>query len=219
MNAILCCGNLALLTRWRTALEADFTVYQVTALQDLRTLVGQRIAFDLLLVHHTLVDAEAIAYIRGRMPNCRLFILSDRPDEDEGLPLLRQGVVGYANSYIGPERLREAARAVATGAVWVSQQLMRQLIAGIGSAKPAGEAKQPAAGADRLRPLTVLSNREYEIARLVAQGLSNQEVADQLGITERTVKAHLGAIYAKTATRSRLALALLFNRQDRSGQA
>ncbi len=211
MNAILCCANLSLLTRWRTALEDVFTVYQVTALQDLRTLVAQRIAFDLLLVHHALVDADTVAYIRGRIPDCRLFILSDRPDEKEGLGLLRLGVVGYANSYIGPERLREATRTVASGSVWISQQLMQRLITGLGSAAIKEGEQAAEVGAKQLRPLANLSNREYQIAHLVAEGLSNLEIAGQLGITERTVKAHLGAIYAKTATRSRLGLALLLN--------
>ena len=45
----------------------------------------------------------------------------------------------------------------------------------------------------------------------MAEGLSNLEIAERLGITERTVKAHLGAIYAKTSTRGRLGLALLVN--------
>ena len=58
-----------------------------------------------------------------------------------------------------------------------------------------------------------MSNREYQIAGLVAEGLSNLEIAEQLGITERTVKAHLGAVYAKTSTRSRLGLALMLNKR------
>ena len=60
--------------------------------------------------------------------------------------------------------------------------------------------------------LATLSDREYQIAGLVAEGMANLEIAEQLGITERTVKAHLGAIYAKTSTRGRLALALLIKR-------
>ncbi len=211
MNAILCCGNPGLLDRWHTALQDAFSVYQTAALQDLSVLVRQRIAFDLLLVHRSLVDAEVVAYIRGRVPNCRLFILSDRPGKEEGLLLLRLGVVGYANSYISPERLREAARTVAGGAVWISQQLMQRLIAGVAPDKPTAAAETATAKGETHRLLPNLSNREYQIACLVAEGLSNLEIAEQLGITERTVKAHLGAIYAKTSTRGRLSLALLIN--------
>ena len=98
MNLILCCAQTGLRERWFAALESDYTVYQTAGLQDLGILVRQRIAFDLLFVHRPLVDAEVVAYIRRSAPACRLFLLSDRPDEDEGLACLRLGIVGYANS-------------------------------------------------------------------------------------------------------------------------
>ncbi|MDR2550802.1 MAG: response regulator transcription factor [Desulfobulbus sp.] len=211
MNLILCCGNIGLRERWAAPLRTMFTVYQTGTLQDLRILVGQGVSFDLLFVHRALIDREIVAYIRERQPACKLFILSDRPDDTEGLGFLRQGVVGYANSYINPDRLLEAARAIASGSVWINQQLMQRLIAeSVPAAAPEGgrESKDNPA-----RQLANLSNREYQIAGLVAEGLANLEIAEQLGITERTVKAHLGAVYTKTAIRSRLGLALLFNKK------
>jgi DNA-binding NarL/FixJ family response regulator len=60
--------------------------------------------------------------------------------------------------------------------------------------------------------LESLTKREREIADLVAQGQSNLEIAANLDIAERTVKAHLSSIYEKTKTGSRLNLALLINR-------
>ena len=207
MNLILCCAQDGLRARWFAALESDYTVYQTAGLQDLGILVRQRIAFDLLFVHRPLVDAEVVAYIRRSAPACRLFLLSDRPEEDEGLAFLRLGIVGYANSYMSDARLREAARTVAAGGVWINQQLMQRLIA---QTVPADGAGANGGGTSR-QPLHNLSNREYQIAGLVAEGLSNLEIAERLGITERTVKAHLGAIYAKTSTRGRLGLALLVN--------
>ncbi|WP_310600220.1 response regulator transcription factor [Desulfobulbus sp.] len=211
MNLILCCGNISLRERWAATLRTLFTVYQTSTLQDLRILVGQGVSFDLLFVHRALIDREIVAYIRERQPACKLFILSDRPDDAEGLGFLRQGVVGYANSYINSERLLEAARAIASGSVWINQQLMQRLIAESAHAAPPenGEESTDNPG----RQLANLSNREYQIAGLVAEGLANLEIAEQLGITERTVKAHLGAIYTKTAIRSRLGLALLFNKK------
>lgn len=215
MNLILCCGDTSLRERWVAALGADYTVYQTSALQDLAILVRQKISFDLLFVHRSLVDGETVAYIRRTLPVCKLFILSDRPDEAEGLTFLRLGVIGYANSYISGERLQEAARVVTSGSVWINQQLMQRLIAESMPAQP----RSPAAQVEAKRQmLHNLSDREYQIASLVAQGLSNLGIAAQLGITDRTVKAHLGAIYAKTSTRGRLGLALLVNRPPTSGQ-
>jgi DNA-binding NarL/FixJ family response regulator len=208
MNLILCCGNTSLRERWCSALQSLFPVYQAVTLQDLGSLMQQKISLDLLFVHRTLVAAESIAYIHRRQPTCRLFILSDRPDESEGLDFIRLGAIGYANSYISAERLQEAARTVASGSVWINQQLMQRLIA---QATPIKSEHQPPAGneGEQRQTLACLSDREYQIAGLVAEGLSNMEIAGQLGITERTVKAHLGAIYSKTSTRGRLGLALL----------
>jgi len=208
MNLILCCGNTSLRERWFSALKEIYRTYQATTLQDLNILVRQKLSFDLLFVHRSLVDMEIVAYIRKRQPACKLFILSDRPDDAEGLDFIRLGVIGYANSYISPERLQEAARIVASGSVWINQQLMQRLIA---ESIPAQQKKVGETEAEKRERLQALSDRECQIADLVAQGLSNLQIAEQLGITERTVKAHLGAIYAKTATRGRLGLALLVN--------
>jgi DNA-binding NarL/FixJ family response regulator len=205
MNLILCCGNQSLRERWFAALNTLFATYQATTLADLRILVQQRLALDLLFVHRALVDLDAVAYIRQRQPACKLVILSDRPDETEGMAFLRLGVVGYANSYISPSRLQEAARVVADGSVWINQQLMQRLISELGSSLPASVSKEPPQSA----LLEQLSDREFQIAGLVGEGLSNLEIAERLDITERTVKAHLSAIYAKTPAKGRLALALL----------
>jgi two-component system, NarL family, nitrate/nitrite response regulator NarL len=209
MNLILCCGNIPLRERWFSALHAHYATYQASTLQDLRILVVQKISFDLLFVHRILIDAEIVAYIRNRQPLCKLFVLSDRPEDEEGLAFIRRGVIGYANSYISPERLQDAAHAVASGSVWINQQLMQRLIGQ--SMAPHRQKKVTGRENDRRQALGTLSDREYQIAHLVAEGLSNLEVAEQLAITERTVKAHLGAIYTKTATRGRLGLALLIN--------
>ncbi len=204
MNVILCCGDTALRQRWLMALQPGYRIYQLDTLRALSQLVRNRIRLDLLFLHRTLVDQEVIGYIRHRQPDCRLFILSDHPDDEEGLHFLRQGVIGYANSYINRNRLQEAVRAVAADSVWIHHKLMQRLIA-----ETTTHRTKDTAPAKSETGLDTLSGRENEIAALVAHGLSNLEIAARLGITERTVKAHLGAVYAKTATRGRLSLALL----------
>ena len=210
MNIILCCGISSLRERWQTPLTPLFTVYQASTLQDLRVLVRQKVSFDLLVLHRSLIDAPIINYIRQSVPTCKLFILSDRPNEEEGLSFIRLGVIGYANSYASPERLREAVSVVASGAVWVHQKLMQRLVAETIPRQTQAAASNAETMAYSLH-LGQLSDREYQIAGLIGNGLSNVDIASQLGITERTVKAHLSSIYAKTSTSGRLGLALLIN--------
>ena len=143
------------------------------------------------------------------MPLCRIFLLSDRPDEEEGIAYLKQGIVGYANTYISPARLVEAIRVVLSGSVWVGQAIMQRLIR---------ETVAMASVHTKLSPLRLeaLTPREHEIAEMVSKGQSNLEIAYNLNISERTVKAHLSSIYAKTGAGNRLNLALIVN-QGTSG--
>ena len=162
--------------------------------------------FDLLLLHRPLVDPETFIEIRSLSPLCKIFLLSDQPNEEEGLTFLKLVIVGYANTYISAERLSEATRVISSGAVWLGQKVMQRLILDSYS-----KAKNKAVS-DSKKKLENLTKREREIADLIAQGQSNLEIAANLDITERTVKAHLSSIYEKTKTGSRLNLALLINR-------
>jgi DNA-binding NarL/FixJ family response regulator len=74
--------------------------------------------------------------------------------------------------------------------------------------------RQPTPSADDPR-LAVLTQRELEVARKIADGASNKEVARDLDITERTVKAHAGAIFEKLGARDRLHLSLIVHGRER----
>jgi len=208
MIIICCSGNLSLLKRWQQGL-AGHTVYQATRLEDINVLFKQKITPELMLLHASMVNPENCLRLCSALPSCRMFVLSDRPDDEEGMRYLGAGAVGYANSYIAPARLAEAVRVIANGSVWVGQRLMDRLVKGT---RPHGAANdQQQKGTRKNTALEQLSQREYQIALLVAEGLSNVQIGEQLGITERTVKAHLSSIYQKTGTKGRLNLALLVN--------
>lgn len=211
MNILLCCNTTTIRDRWDNALKSRHTVYQATTLSDVNILLKES-APDIMLTHSPMVGIETVKQILSSQPESRIFLLADRPNDDEGLAFLRLGVVGYANSYINKQRLIEAVRAIGSGSVWINRKLMQRLIAG---SKPAASRKDNVKETDPSTTprLEKLSNREYQVASLVADGLSNPEIATRLDITERTVKAHLSAVYTKTSTKGRLNLALLFSRK------
>jgi DNA-binding NarL/FixJ family response regulator len=95
---------------------------------------------------------------------------------------------------------------ITSGAVWLGQKVMQRLIL-----DSYAKTKEKAV-ADSEKKLDSLTKREREIANLISQGQTNLEIAANLDIAERTVKAHLSSIYEKTKTGSRLNLALLINR-------
>ncbi len=117
------------------------------------------------------------------------------------------GIVGYGNTYISSPRLIEALRVITNGGVWLGQKVIQRLIMDTsGNAKGDDEKKDTAGSA-----MAKLTRAERHIAELIARGESNLEIAADLNITERTVKAHLTSIYEKTKTGNRLNLALLIN--------
>lgn len=130
-------------------------------------------------------------------------VLSWQPQQHEALQALDGGARGYCHALAAPEQLREVAVVVHHGGLWIGADLMSRVIAAVSRVLPASA---PASTLDTLSP------REQEVARAVAQGHSNKEIARQLGITERTVKAHLGTVFEKLGVRDRLQLALRVGR-------
>lgn len=132
--------------------------------------------------------------------------ISDIPSDGQGLAALGAGVVGYCNGHAAPEVLRQVAVTVQGGGLWVGQWLMQKLLAGV--ARVAAQKNIPS---DVSAWASGLTEREIEVARAVATGASNKEIATSLDITERTVKAHLGSVFEKLKLRDRLQLSLLVN--------
>ena len=132
-------------------------------------------------------------------------ILADEPGDAIIAEACALGASGCCNTYAAPEVLRQVALVVENGGLWIGQSLLQRLVGS--TARAFGE--RPEAKVDTWSAL--LSERESQVAKLVAGGASNKEIAEQLSITERTVKAHLSAIFEKLGLRDRLQLSLRIN--------
>jgi len=136
----------------------------------------------------------------------RTVVLADEPSDALTLEALSSGAAGCCNTHAAPEVLVQVATVVENGGLWVGQNLLQQLI---GSTARILSRRNPEPAPDAL-PDT-LSEREKQVAHLVAAGSSNKEIANRLNIAERTVKAHMTAIFDKTGARDRLQLSLKVN--------
>ncbi len=207
MNILLCSKNETVLKRWRGGLHGKNHIFEADTLETAYRIINKN-SISLVLLHRIMINEQQIRDMISAKQGTKVFVLSDRPNNDEGIACLRSGCVGYANSYIATPRLNLAVEAIQSGLIWTGTSLMQHMIqtstAGSGAADSGGNPGKPAA-------LDSLSKREYQVAALVAEGLNNREVAGRLDITERTVKAHLSSAYTKTSTQSRLGLARLFS--------
>jgi two-component system, NarL family, nitrate/nitrite response regulator NarL len=205
MTILLCSANSSVVARWADHLSGHFASEKAPSIAELRKLFAVK-KFDVILLHRMLIDTPSFSELLKSFPAARIFLLSDQPQEEEGLLFLKMGIVGYGNTYISAPRLLEALRVINNGGVWLGQKIIQRLITDTSLKAHGEEGREIAVPAG-----AKLTKAEKRIAELVAQGKSNLEIAADLKITERTVKAHLTSAYAKTKTGNRLNLALLIN--------
>ena len=147
-----------------------------------------------------------IAQVADQVP---IVVLSNVPDNAQGMAVLGAGAAGYCSALSLPAVLRQVAGVVLHGGLWVGPQLMRRFMQGLSARNTHGP--EPA--------LDVLSQRERQVAEAASRGSTNKEIARTMGITERTVKAHLSAAFDKLGVRDRMQLSLLVNGVEASTHA
>lgn len=145
--------------------------------------------------------ATLVRTARLAAPQCPVVVLSNVPGEDEGLAVLEAGAVGYTGALAVAEMLLQVHAVVENGGLWVGPELMQRLL----------KAMTTRTSQSNHHSLNKLSPRERDVALAIVNGASNKEAAEQLNITERTVKAHLTAIFERLKVRDRLQLTLLIN--------
>jgi DNA-binding NarL/FixJ family response regulator len=131
----------------------------------------------------------------GHRDRPRVLMLTTFDLDDYVYEALRAGASGFLLKDATAAELVHAVRVVAAGDALLAPSVTRRLIADFAS--------QPRAGAPQPRPLTALTQRETEVLRLIARGLSNTEISDTLVIAEQTTKTHVGRILAKLDLRDR----------------
>jgi len=192
--------------RWAEAVGASPGSRVVATMEQLESVLAGRQP-ELLLLDLKLPGLRRLKnlpLVLELSPATRVIVCSSVPSEAEGIGALQAGAMGYCNTQITPELLTQAIAVVQRGEVWVGRKLIMSLIKRLAVAPAAA----PVAAKQSLADLTT---REQEIADLVGEGINNREIAARLGITERTVKAHLGAVFDKTGASDRLQLALIVN--------
>jgi DNA-binding NarL/FixJ family response regulator len=144
---------------------------------------------------------EATWRLRKRWPSARVIILTTFDDDEYVFEGLRAGARGYLLKDVSGHDLAEAVRAVAAGGTLIEPSVARRVVAEF--ARLAPPVRQPENGLAE-----PLSEREREILRLMAQGLTNREIADRLNLAQGTVKNYVTTILQKLGARDRTQAAL-----------
>jgi len=197
----------ALRARWRQAIRPAFAVGEATDRLSLeRTIVSHHpaavlIDLDLLAIG----GIESVPALRRLGPSARIVLLASRPDDREGLVALKMGARGYCDRNIDPDLLAKAVDVVVKGEIWIGRRLVPQLLEEL-TTLTTPVPKRPVADLDAR--FARVTPRQRQIVTLLRAGGSNKEIAAQLNVAERTVKAHLSAIFNKLGVSGRLRLAV-----------
>lgn len=138
---------------------------------------------------------EATRRIREEYPGTQVVVLTTYADDESLFPALRAGARGYLTKDAGGDEIVRAVHSVLSGDAGLSPSIQRRLLERLSGPEP-----QPPAVTDAPDGLTA---RETEVLLLIADGLSNQEIARKLHVSTATVKTHINNLFAKTGLKDR----------------
>jgi DNA-binding NarL/FixJ family response regulator len=162
--------------------------------------IGSRQNIDLALLGNHIGPNlfEAMAGLRASRPDLRIIVMGSGMDEEDILKAIAAGAKGYVDDGAEAAGFIQAIRAVNQGSVWAPRRVLSLFIERVSNSPgrifPAGR--------------VIFTDREKEVLEMLVAGRSNKEIAAPLGITERTVKAHVSKLMRKVGVQNRIALSV-----------
>lgn len=166
----------------------------VEAVDKARSLKPDVILLDMMMPRKD--GLGAIQDITSHDPDARILVLTSFAEDEKVFPAIKAGALGYLLKDSSPQELLQAVRNVYRGEASLHPTIARKLMR---------ELNQPPSLPPTTDPLT---EREVEVLKLVAQGLSNDEIAEKLVVSERTVRTHVSHILDKLHLANRTQMAL-----------
>jgi NarL family two-component system response regulator LiaR len=162
------------------------------------TEVAARLRPDVVLMDLVMPRLDGIAamrVLRERVPGARVIVLTSFLDDDKLLPALRAGAAGYLLKNADPQELARAVRAAHAGEALLDPVVAARLVEALAVRND--------------EPLDRLTPREREVLQLVGRGFPNKRIARQLGVSEKTVKTHVGHVLSKLGVTDRTQAAIV----------
>lgn len=191
--------SVALGNYWVNSLPEVEMVEVISVSELLRNATGDGI----VMVDLALCGADLSAEERTILcQHSRVVALSSRPNDQEALQWLESGAAGYAHAMSTPDVLQLVLSTIGSGGTWVGRSVLQLLCMRFGRLVSEPGTEGAMAWQDKLTP------REIDVVQALRKGLANKEIARQMDISERTVKAHLTSVFQKHGVSDRLQLLL-----------
>ncbi len=185
--------------------EGDFTVVGEVSSGGEAVLLAADLAPDVVLMDLLMPEmdgVEATRLLKQRSPHSQVIVLTSHHEDEHIFPATRAGALSYLLKGVRLEELTEAVRKAARGEATLHPHVAARLVQEL-----------KGASGETARLYTTLSDREREVLRLIAEGLSNAQIALRLVISERTVKSHVNNILGKLHLADRTQAAIFAWRQ------
>ena len=178
--------------------QADINVVgEATDGLEVLHIVDKGVKPDIVLTDINMPNLNGLALIeqlRQRLPDVKVLILSMLDHENYVMQAVGAGASGFLLKNVGEEEMRFAIRHVSAGNLYVCSELMSKFIARVSSIPQEDE--------NEIKVAIDLSRREIEILLLIAEGLTNNEIAEKLFTSRRTVEGHRQNLLEKTGARN-----------------
>jgi len=191
MKTILYSDDITLIEYWESALKSECEV--ALSLEELLAKASTLVVLNLSACETRAQEVLQKLYANGN----KIFVMQPNPTLQELRALMSVPISGYANAYMDKELFASAIESVKVGSLWIHPNILSELIVGVRSSDEIQEKK-----------LEPLSEREKEVALLIAKAYTYNQMAQELQVSARTIKAHAQSIYTKLNVKDRLALAL-----------
>lgn len=190
----------------------DIELFEADSLEAVLALLDAQPQVDLVLLdlhmpgNHGLAG---LAAVRAQFPGVAVIVVSANDDPRVVRRALDHGAAGYLPKSAGLDELRDAIRTVLACETWLPPPLRASV----------ARAQSAPGDADLASRLANLSPQQFRVLALVAEGLLNKQIADRLDIQERTVKAHLTAIFERLGVRNRTQASVVLRELELSDPA
>ena len=202
MKVVLFSNDENLVDRWQNSLK----VFNLIIVDDLETLYKEVVKEkSIVIVNLSACGDDTISFLKPIVDaGASVMVLDPNPKYENTKRILDIGVKGYGSLMMHDIHLNEAVKVILDGNVWLYPGFIDEMVFRLRD--------KSSSNSNDDMILNKLSQREKEVALCIKNGLANREIAQNLDITIRTVKAHTKNIYDKVGVSHRLALALLFNK-------
>jgi DNA-binding NarL/FixJ family response regulator len=211
--------------------EKDIKLLSAVIIEDFESEAEQVLAFmeqmvkqplDILLFEQAILrnvaalDLEKILYYMDKMPTTKAIIIGKRFNEENVVMMMLGGVRGFFRFSQSVEQLIKCIRVVFRGEIWLDAETNARVFEEV--------LKKFRMRRDFIQPLTelsseklkILSPREMEVMELISHSMTNEEIADKLFLSPKTVKTHIRNIFEKAGIRNRVEAALLYARHTQN---